>query len=176
MATTIGFLLLLLSFSLLQFHDFKKLSLDAPTIKNKSLNNDDTSRNLAWCPNAACSNSALCQPCRQRFLFILSTGRAASTTLLAMINHLPNVRIGGENNNELYIASQLESNLKIQGFGGLRSKVPPRPPNSAWFHNTIPEQAMACTIQKVLQTINPPPEKIQQQIISNNSSGGDARN
>ena len=107
----------------------------------------------------------------QRFLFILSTGRAASTTLLAMINRLPNVRIGGENNNELYIASQLETNLKKLGFGGLRSKVPPKPPNSAWFHNTIPEQAMACTIQKVLQTINPPPEEIQQQIISNNSSG-----
>jgi hypothetical protein len=40
--------------------------------------------NEAWCPGAACSNSALCRPCQQRFLFILSTGRAASTTLLGM--------------------------------------------------------------------------------------------
>ena len=129
-----------------------------------------SSQNLAWCPNAACSNSALCQPCRQRFLFILSTGRAASTTLLDMINCLPNVRVGGENNNELYIASKLETNLEMQGFAGLRSKVPARPHFEAWFRHEIPEQAMACTIQKVLQTINPPPEEIQQQIINSDSS------
>eukprot|EP00985_Skeletonema_marinoi_P012760 scaffold6237_cov108-Skeletonema_marinoi.AAC.2 len=131
---------------------------------------DFSSQNLAWCPNAACSNSALCQPCRQRFLFILSTGRAASTALLDMINRLPNVRVGGENNNTLYIASKLETNLEMLGFAGLRSKVPARPHFSAWFHHEIPEQAMACTIQKVLQTINPPPEEIQQQIINSDSS------
>jgi len=132
---------------------------------------DFSSQNLAWCPNAACSNSALCQPCRQRFLFILSTGRAASTALLLdMINRLPNVRVGGENNNTLYIASKLETNLEMLGFAGLRSKVPARPHFEAWFHHEIPEQAMACTIQKVLQTINPPPEEIQQQIINSDSS------
>jgi hypothetical protein len=126
--------------------------------------------NKAWCPAASCSNSALCQPCRQRFLFILATGRSASTTLLDMINHLPNVRLAGENNNELYIASLLEKNLPIQGFANLRSKVPARPAG-AWFRHSIPEQSMACAIQKVLHVINPPPEEVQQQIISNESSG-----
>ena len=120
---------------------------------------------------------SLCQPCRQRFLFILSTGRAASTTLLGMINRLPNVRIGGENNNQLFIASQLETNLKKKNFGGgLRSKVPARPLDNAWFHYEVPEQAMACTIQKVLQTINPPPLEIQQQIINSSSNGTSGMN
>lgn len=126
--------------------------------------------NEAWCPSAVCSNSALCQPCRQRFLFIISTGRAASTTLLDMINHLPNVRLAGENNNELYIASQLEKNLKGYGFNGLRSNVPAKA-SGAWFHHSIPKQSMACTIQKVLHTINPPPKEVQQQIISNEGNG-----
>ena len=140
--------------------------------KSKSLNTISTSQNLAWCPNAACSNSALCQPCKQRFLFILSTGRAASTTLLDMINHLPNVRLGGENKNTMYIASTIETNLKTQGFGGLRSKVRARSSsNDPWFHHEIPEQAMACTFQKVLETINPPPDEIQQQIISSSGNG-----
>jgi len=125
--------------------------------------------NKAWCPGAACSNSALCRPCQQRFLFILSTGRAASTTLLGMINHLPNVRLAGENNNTLYVASLLEKNLHGQGFANLRTKVPAR--DGAWFHHSIPKQSMACTIQKVLQTINPPPEEVQQQIVRNESSG-----
>jgi hypothetical protein len=126
--------------------------------------------NEAWCPGAACSNSALCRPCQQRFLFILSTGRAASTTLLGMINHLPNVRLAGENNNiVLYIASLLEKNLHRDGFANLRTKVPAR--DGAWFHHSIPKQSMACPIQKILQTINPPPEEVQQQIIRDESSG-----
>ena len=89
-----------------------------------------------------------------------------------MINHLPNVRVGGENYNELYIASQLETNMNSLDFDRLRSKVHARAPNDAWFHNEIPKQAMACTIQKVLQTINPPPKKIQQQIIRGNRTSG----
>jgi hypothetical protein len=126
--------------------------------------------NEAWCPGAACSNSALCRPCQQRFLFILSTGRAASTTLLGMINHLPNVRLAGENNNiVLYIASLLEKNLHRDGFANLRTKVPAG--GGAWFHHSIPKQSMACPIQKILQTINPPPEEVQQQIIRDESSG-----
>jgi hypothetical protein len=87
-----------------------------------------------------------------------------------MINHLPSVRLAGENNNELYIASQLEKNLKGYGFNGLRSNVPATA-SGAWFHHSIPKQSMACTIQKVLHTINPPPKEVQQRIISNKSSG-----
>jgi hypothetical protein len=33
----------------------------------------------------------LCQPCKQRFLFIIATGRSGSTTLLSMLNQLPGV-------------------------------------------------------------------------------------
>jgi len=35
-----------------------------------------------------------------------------STTLLKLLNLLPNVRLSGENNNELYVASLIESNLR----------------------------------------------------------------
>ena len=45
----------------------------------------------SWCPSAICNNSPLCQPCKKRFLFILAIGRSGSTTLLSMLNHLPNV-------------------------------------------------------------------------------------
>jgi len=34
-----------------------------------------------WCPEAICFDSVLCEPCRRRFLIVLTTGRAASTTL-----------------------------------------------------------------------------------------------
>ena len=45
----------------------------------------------SYCPKAVCNNSPLCQPCKKRFLFIVATGRSGSTTLLHMLNYLPNV-------------------------------------------------------------------------------------
>ena len=64
----------------------------------------------------------------------------------------------------MYIASLLEKNLKkTQNFSGLRSKVKAER-SGAWLHHEIPEQAMACTIQKVLHTMNPPPIDIQNKI------------
>ena len=90
-----------------------------------------------------------------------------------MINHLPNVRLGGENNNALYVVSRLETKLREkQRLFNLRSKVPAIRQTGPWFHEEIPEQAMACTFQKVLHTINPPPEEMQQQFISSGSGMG----
>jgi hypothetical protein len=65
------------------------------------------------------------------------------------------VRLSGENNNELFVASKLESNLhKSTAFEmGEREKT------GAWQHNPIPSQAMACPMQQILSTINPPPHE-----------------
>lgn len=64
---------------------------NATTIQTQTTTTNQASASAAWCPHAACNDSALCQPCKQRFLFIISAGRAASTSLLGMVNLLPNV-------------------------------------------------------------------------------------
>ena len=63
--------------------------------------------------------------------------------------------MSGENNNELFVASQIESNLHKTRFF-LDDK---RRSGGAWFHNAIPSQAMACPIQQILSTIDPPPHE-----------------
>ena len=92
------------------------------------------------------------------------------------MNRLPNVRVGGENNNLLYFASLLEKEYGNGNSPGGKKVLPSQlravPHDQAWFHEEIPEQAMACTFQKVLHTINPPPKEIQQQIISSGSGMG----
>ena len=71
-----------------------------------------------------------------------------------MMNSLPNVRLSGENFGELNVASLVESNLVS------RKKFTPFKPGKkskgAWVHNPIPEQALACPIQQIFKTINPP--------------------
>lgn len=145
----------------------------------------------SWCPNATCNNSPICAPCNRRYLFIISTARAGSTTLLQMFNSLPNVRLSGENNGELFIASLLQTNLRAidQENAVLDDNGTA---DGAWIHNKIPSQAMgtfylyliliysiltsmckystfphvrsiyilACPVQHVANTLNPPPAKI----------------
>jgi hypothetical protein len=116
--------------------------------------NDTNPHTKTFCPYATCHNSPICGPCNQRFIFIAATGRSASTTLLRTMNALPKVRLAGENYGELNVVSSVESNLlnrnnvKILDGKGRYS--------GAWKHNDIPEQAMACPIQHIFKTINPP--------------------
>ena len=126
-------------------------------------NNSNTTK--SWCPGASCNNSPVCAPCNRRFLFIVATGRSGSTTLLRMFNALPNVRISGENNNELYVASQLESNLEgAKGHNLLDGNAI----QGSWAHNEIPPQAMACPIQKVVETLDIAP---REELLHMNSIG-----
>ena len=75
------------------------------------------------------------------------------------------MRISGENANELYLASQLESNLmESTGFKLLRGKDTPQIKEGGWVHNEIPSQSFACPIQKILSTINPPPPDVLTQL------------
>jgi len=130
-----------------------------------------------WCPFASCHNSPLCAPCNRRFLFIISTGRSGSTTLLEMMNMLPNVRISGENYNELYYMYNLIRNLEqggilTKGKGKAKGKnlntnstsssynlINPKQEIShgAFRHGMVPKGAMGCALQQFLATMNPPP-------------------
>ena len=114
----------------------------------------------SWCPYAKCFNSPMCSPCNRRFLFIISTGRSGSTTLLKMFDHLPNVRLSGENWNELYVASQLNTNLDEPHFvddlvvGKGRYSKPKE--DGAFQHNALPIGAMSCVTQHLVETLDPP--------------------
>ena len=68
--------------------------------------------------------------------------------------------MSGENENELFIASHLESNLHQHNFF-----VDDKTRDSgAWLHNAIPSQAMACPMQQILSTIDPPPHETLMQL------------
>ena len=116
----------------------------------------------SWCPNATCQNSPLCTPCNRRHLFILSTARSGSTTLLRMMNDLPNTRLSGENHNTFGLLSQIESNLLNNRPRLL--KHPMDKPNGPFRHNTIPKGSLGCISQQLHYTMNPPPLEIQQNI------------
>ncbi|GFH50026.1 hypothetical protein CTEN210_06502 [Chaetoceros tenuissimus] len=107
----------------------------------------------SWCPYAECNNSPLCKPCNQRFLFILSPGRAGSTSLLTTFNLLPYVRLSGENNDAIFHAYEIMHALdqKQKNFQYDEGNE-----DGPWMHNAIPKQSLACTSQKIMSTINPP--------------------
>jgi len=125
---------------------------------NANLKEGETS----FCPYATCHNSPICGPCNQRFIFIAASGRSGSTSLLYMINSLPNVRLSGENNGELNVASLVESNLMSH-----KKFRPGKSWKGAWLHNAIPEQALACPIQHIFKTINPPDMDTSMQVNRN---------
>mmetsp|Transcript_16833 Transcript_16833/g.25273 ORF Transcript_16833/g.25273 Transcript_16833/m.25273 type:complete len:367 (+) Transcript_16833:97-1197(+) len=122
--------------------------------------NDTNPHKDSWCPYATCHNSPICTPCNRRYLFLLTTARSGSTTLLKMLNYLPNVRLSGENRNELYVASELVSNFRGPNTAHLLDQNFDRK-EGAYSHNAIPPQAMSCPIQQVINTLNPPPRAVQ---------------
>lgn len=109
--------------------------------------------NHNWCPTATCNNSPQCQPCRQRFLIVIATGRSGSTTLTNMLDMLPNIRMAGENNGHLLFARDAMQSLhdsydlNLESLDGVVG---------AWKHNPIPIQSTACPIQAMFESINPP--------------------
>ena len=114
----------------------------------------------AWCPEAKCQNSDLCKPCDRRFLFILSTGRSASTTLTYMLDTLPGVRMSGENNAELQAIRTMIDNVRSRS-----EWVQNQDKKNAWGHNKVPPGAFACVAQLMMETINPPPTDEQGKLL-----------
>jgi hypothetical protein len=113
-----------------------------------------------WCPfvtDKLCHNSALCRPCQDRFLFIIATGRSASTTLTYMLDALPNVRMSGENDNELLAIRRMHENLHTsKTYNGTSYFAASDGKRHSWGHNHVPAQAFACVSQHQVRTMNPP--------------------
>lgn len=114
----------------------------------------------SWCPSAMCYNSPLCVPCNRRYLFILATGRSGSTTLLRMFNELPNIRLAGENLNQLYFASQLVANLEndnhfVSPMWVRKGKYMKPKIDGPFQHNALPIGHMSCAFQNLLNALNP---------------------
>ena len=122
--------------------------------------NNSNPHQSSWCPTATCQNSPICTPCNRRHLFIFSTARSGSTTLLSMFNTLPYTRISGENHNTFGVASLIEDNLLNHRPQLL--KHPMDKYNGPFRHNTIPKGSLACITQQLHYTMNPPPLHIQQ--------------
>lgn len=115
-----------------------------------------------WCPaDVTCHNSPLCEPCQRRFLLLLATPRSGSTSLLEMLNVLPNVRLSGENNNVLHAAWKVEETIKGKNGHKMLDRKSDKI-EGAWQHNSIPEGSISCFMQKILHTINPPPFAVQE--------------
>ena len=93
----------------------------------------------------------LCYPCQRRWLILICSGRSASTTLTEMMDLLPNVRMGGENENFIVHIDQLLETLR--GKGTVFTKSVPR---GAWRHQRIPHESWSCAAQTLLETIIPP--------------------
>lgn len=109
-----------------------------------------------WCPYATCHNSPICKPCQRRFLIVIATGRSGSTTVINMLDLLPNVRMAGENNGHLMWGFYAVNNLKTTDEFRLDSRDDIE---GAWKHHPIPEQALACPTQHMFEVMNPPPEQ-----------------
>jgi hypothetical protein len=118
----------------------------------------------SWCPKSSCNNSPVCAPCNRRFLFILSTGRSGSTSLLKMLNQLPNVRLSGENYNALFQAHHILKVLEnhpdeffdkdvMKEGRYMHNAVEDGP----FVHNAMPKGSSACVMQRVIEFLNPPP-------------------
>lgn len=123
---------------------------------------NNTNPHDAWCPYAKCRNSPSCAPCNRKYLFIVANGRSGSTTLLKMLNLLPGIRLSGENNGVLLVASQLESVLRDGNRNILSQHTDIT--EGAWMHNGIAPGAIACPIQHILNAINPPPHRVQRRV------------
>jgi len=76
-----------------------------------------------------------------------------------MFDALPNMRLAGENHNELYYISTLTSNLLNNRPNLL--KHPMDKPTGPFMHNTIPKGSMGCRAQDILHNLNPPPLDVQ---------------
>lgn len=102
-----------------------------------------------WCPKAHCRQQRLCDTCSRRFLIVIAQGRSASTSLIEMLDLLPNVRMGGEN--DRLITRFYEVKLALD-------KTPYNWDNrgSAWKHNPVEPEDWVCAGQTLMETIYPP--------------------
>ena len=80
-----------------------------------------------------------CNLCAEQWVFVLSTGRAGSSSLVAALNSLPGVHISGENQGSLQAAAELyarHQQTSLRNLGTLRG------------HGSANNNALLCTLQQ----------------------------
>ncbi len=130
-------------------HEYKGWNFAASSSTGNTIHPVDRS----WCPEAQCFGSPFCHPCQRRFLIVITNGRSASTTLTWMLNLLPGLRMGGENNNAIQKIMTMTQGITASPF---QLQPPPASKFSAWDHNPIPDGSLACVAQKTIEAIVPP--------------------
>lgn len=117
----------------------------------KTNDNDIPNENRKWCPNAICTTRQHCEPCKQKYLFILGQARSGTTTIKNMLNFLPNIRIRGEFSNRIDFYLGMETIMDV-------SYVKPKSAMIDTFgHYKYPDNHLLCTIQKFVEELNPSP-------------------
>jgi hypothetical protein len=73
-----------------------------------------------------------------------------------MLGSLPNVRLSGENNDQLKVMKRAVDNIRLKEnfIANTNDNTSP------WGHNAVPEGAYSCVVQTMMETINPPGEKV----------------
>ncbi len=122
---------------------------DSPLQNSYSL----TSNERSWCPEAKCVSTSHCNPCRRRFLIVVAVARSASTTLTWMLDTLPGVRMGGENND---VINNIRAMINATTRPPFLLQPNPESKYSAWYHNPISSGAFACVGQMMIEAIVPP--------------------
>lgn len=96
-------------------------------------------------PPSRTSRSAQCDLCSEQWLFILSTGRSGSTSILEALNSLPGVHLRGENQASLDIACELYERYRE---GLARERVVRHSSRTAAMeHGTVQNQSLLCSMQ-----------------------------
>ena len=99
---------------------------------------------LPWPGADTCADT--CDLCAKEWVFIFSTGRAGSTSIMEALNALPNVKISGENQASLEAAAELlgrhlehiDREMVVQDAST----------NAAMAHGNINKQVLLCNLQR----------------------------
>jgi len=106
-----------------------------------------------WCPNVSCRDSHFCRTCDRRFLFIITHGRAGSTTIRNMINALPGIRLSGEIGESFKMMKDLVDHVNYQNSNrNDQDKLF----ESAHGHNEYVAGSLSCPVQHLVEVLDPP--------------------
>uniref|UniRef100_A0A7S1RBC7 Protein-tyrosine sulfotransferase n=1 Tax=Alexandrium catenella TaxID=2925 RepID=A0A7S1RBC7_ALECA len=78
-----------------------------------------------------------CDLCATKWLFVMSTGRSGSTTVLEMMGSVPGFYLAGENGGMMNKQFDMFKHMRLAGNSGC----------SAWAHGPISQHGMFCAIQ-----------------------------
>ena len=86
-----------------------------------------------------------CDLCARSWIFVLSSGRSGSTSLLEAVNRLPHVHLSGENNAALMPAMELYK----------RAKAFKKQQGAAFEHGNLSLTSVLCSLQQTFLALDP---------------------